>query len=318
MLVLGLEFTAHTFGAAVASEKEFLSNEKAAFVTSGATGIVPSEIKALHLQKRDGVVERALAGRKVDLVACSQGPGFGHTLSQGVEYSKALAERLGVPVIGVNHCVAHIEIGKRVTGARDPVFLYVSGGNTQVIAFEEGRYRVFGETLDVGVGNLLDKAARELGLGFPGGPKLYDLSLDAKKYVKMPYSVKGMDASFSGLFTHFKKLVGIEKPEDLAFSLQETAFDMLVEVSERAMAHCGKKELLLGGGVAASKLLKEKVEVMCGERGAKAFVPEPAYCVDNGAMIAWLGLLAWKSGCRQPLGEMKPYWRTDDVEAKWV
>ena len=318
MNVLGLEFTAHTFGAGVANEGKILANEKASFTTIGAKGMVPNEVKLFHAKHRDEVVEEAVYGKEISLVACSQGPGLGHTLSQGLDYSREVAKKLGVPLVGVNHCVAHVEIGRFLTGAKNPVFLYVSGANTQVIAFEGGRYRVFGETLDVGAGNLLDKAARDLGLGFPGGPKLYDLSLKSKKYVKMPYSIKGMDVSFSGLLTHFKKLVGKESKEDLAFSLQETAFDMVIEASERAMAYCGKKELLLGGGVAASKILREKAERMCKDRGAKAFVPEAQYCVDNGAMIAYLGLLAWNSGQKEEPKEIKPYWRTDDVEANWV
>ncbi len=318
MNVLGLEFTAHTFGAGVVNEKKVLANEKASFTTSTATGMIPNEVKKFHFEHREGVVEKAVAGKKIDLVACSQGPGLGHTLSQGLEYSREVAKRFGVPLFGVNHCVSHIEIGRFLCGAKNPVFLYVSGANTQIISFEGGRYRVFGETLDIGAGNLLDKCARELGLGFPGGPKMYELSLKSKKYVKLPYSIKGMDVSFSGMLTHFKKLVGKEKNEDLAYSLQETAFDMLIEASERAMAYTGKKELLLGGGVAASKILREKADIMCRERGAKSFVPEVQYCVDNGAMIGYLGLLVWKAGEREEPKEIKPYWRTDDVDAIWL
>jgi len=176
---------------------------------------------------------------------------------------------------------------------------------------------VFGETLDIGVGNLLDKFARFLGLGFPGGPKLYEFSRKGK-LVPLSYGVKGMDVCFSGLFSQAKRAIekGVSK-RDVAFSLQEIAFSELVEVSERAMAHCGKNELLLGGGVAASDWLKEKCKIMCSERGAKAFFVEPALAVDNAAMIAWQGLLEKDKASKRKAWRINPGWRTDEVEVDW-
>jgi N6-L-threonylcarbamoyladenine synthase/N6-L-threonylcarbamoyladenine synthase/protein kinase Bud32 len=234
--------------------------------------------------------------------------------------ARALARTLDVPVIGVNHCVAHLEIGRGLTGCEDPALLYVSGGNTQVIAFARGRYRVFGETLDIGIGNMLDKFGREVGLSFPSGPRLEKLALKGEKLLPLPYSVKGMDVAFSGMLTAALALCrGGERLEDVAFSIQETAFAMLTEVTERAMAHVGKDEVLLGGGVARNQRLQEMIGRMAADRGAKMFVPPGDLCIDNGAMIAWTGLLMHRSGIRMGLEEttVDQRFRTDEVDVTW-
>jgi N6-L-threonylcarbamoyladenine synthase len=219
----------------------------------------------------------------------------------------------------VNHCVAHLEIGK-ITGAKDPVLLYTSGANTQIIAYSAGKYRVFGETLDIGVGNFIDNFARYLGLGFPGGPKIQELAKTGK-FVELPYSIKGMDVAFSGILTNLKQKFekGISK-EDLSYSLQETVFAMLVEAAERALAHTGKKELLLGGGVACNSRLQEMCKIMCEERGCKFFVPERSLLVDNGAMIAYLGEIMFNKKIFTndfDTLDINPRERTDEVDVTW-
>ncbi|MFA4946065.1 MAG: KEOPS complex N(6)-L-threonylcarbamoyladenine synthase Kae1 [Candidatus Micrarchaeia archaeon] len=316
MLCLGIESTAHTLASALVDGKgRVLADARSAYKSAGR-GIVPREVAAWHRENVERIVDESLAAGAPDVVAFAQGPGIGSCLQIGADAAHALAKRLGVPLVGVNHCVAHLEIGRLYAKARDPVFLYVSGANTQVIAFEAGKYRVFGETLDIGVGNLLDKFARFLGLGFPGGPPLYELSKKGK-YFPLAYSVKGMDVCYSGLFTQAKNAV--EKgaaPEDAAYSLQENAFSMLVEVSERAMAHCNKKELVLGGGVAASPLLQEKCRVMCEARNAKFLPIEPRYAVDNAVMIAWQGILE-REKANNKEWRIRPSWRTDEVEVDW-
>ena len=195
--------------------------------------------------------------------------------------------------------------------------LYLSGANTQIIALEEGRYRVFGETEDVGLGNALDKFARNIGLGFPGGPKIEQLALQGN-YVQLPYTVKGMDVVFSGIITKalefYKK--GVSK-EDLCYSLQETLFAMIMEVTERAMAHLNKKKVLLIGGVAANKRLVPMLNLMCKERGAQAFAVPLNYAGDNGVQIAWQGLLEHTAGRQEEKHAIYPYERTDDVEVFW-
>ncbi|MBW3018472.1 bifunctional N(6)-L-threonylcarbamoyladenine synthase/serine/threonine protein kinase [Candidatus Woesearchaeota archaeon] len=324
MICLGIESTAHTFGAAVIKDKKILSNIKK-ILTTETGGIVPQKAAEHHVEQFDSIIKDALekAGLKIkdiDLIAFSNAPGLGHTLRIGAHVARSLAIQNDIPIVGVNHCIAHLEIGKLMTKAKDPVLLYASGANTQVIAFEGGKYRVFGETLDIGIGNFIDTFARHIGLGFPGGPKLEKVASLSKKYVDLPYNVKGMDVSFTGILTKLKRLFDEDKhkTEDLVSSMQETVFAMLLEVSERAMAHCGKKELLLGGGVACNKRLQEMAQKMCEERGAKCFVLENQYNVDNAAMIAHLGLTMYKGGVRHDINvPIDPYERTADVAVTW-
>jgi N6-L-threonylcarbamoyladenine synthase len=213
-----------------------------------------------------------------------------------------------------------VEITK-MFGVGDPVGLYVSGGNTQVLALEGGRYRVFGETLDIGIGNAIDTFARELGIGFPGGPKIEKLALRGERYIELPYAVKGMDLSFSGILTEAvrKYRTGKYRVEDLAYSFQETAFSALVEVTERAVAHTGKDEVVLVGGVAANNRLREMLEVMTEDRGIDFFVPPYDLCRDNGAMIAYTGLRMYLGGVRFSLNDtvVKQKFRTDEVDVVW-
>jgi N6-L-threonylcarbamoyladenine synthase len=328
MISLGIESTAHTFGIGIIDDSgRVMANEKEVFTTEeGEGGMIPAEVAEHHTQVFRQVLDRAFlkAGiglEAVGLISYSQSPGIGNCLRVGAMLARTLAATYDKPVVGVNHCIAHLEIGKLMSDAKDPVFLYASGANTQIIAYDGGKYRIFGETLDIGVGNFLDAFARHMGLGFPGGPKLYELSLKAKNLIELPYVVKGMDVSFGGLLTNLKQKhkSGDYTDSDLAYSLQETAFAMLVEVSERAMAHCGKKELLLGGGVACSKRLQEMCQVMCEERGARSYALANEFNVDNGLMIAWLGLLEHKAGKRMSVQEsdIKPYLRTDQVDVFW-
>ena len=231
-----------------------------------------------------------------------------------------------IPLVGVNHCVAHIEIGKLVTKAEDPVTLYVSGGNTIVAAYEAGRYRVFGETLDIAVGNCLDVFARTAGLrqkrGMVFGAIIEKLAQKGKTLIPLPYSVKGMDLSFSGLLTAAVQLLkeGKYRLEDLCYSLQETAFSMLTEVTERALAHTEKPEVLLTGGVAANKRLQEMLRIIAEEHNARFCVVPKEYALDNGAMIAWTGVLAYKYGLTIPVERsmVKRKWRLDEVDVPWV
>ncbi len=327
VICLGIESTAHTFGIGVIDESgKILANVIKAFTTEKG-GIIPGEAADHHVDVCDVAIKEALetAGigiKDIGLVAFSRGPGMGHCLRVGAFAARTLSLHNKIPLIGVNHCISHLEIGRLLTPAKDPVLLYVSGANTQVISFEGGRYRVMGETLDIGVGNFLDVFARHIGIGFPGGPKVEQLASKSSSYVELPYVVKGMDASFGGLLTNLKQKFdsGNFSREDLCFSLQETAFAMLLEVSERALAHCGKAELLLGGGVACNKRLQEMAGVMCEARGAKLFVPDDRkVLVDNGAMIAWTGLLMHKSGVRMGVEDtaIRPYERTDDIDVTW-
>lgn len=326
MKCLGIETTAHTFGVSVVTEdKKILSNTRDMFKTESG-GMIPAQLADHHVKVCDKVIKQALqeAGLtmdEIDLISFSQGPGMGHALRIGTFVARLLSLKHNIPMVGVNHCIAHLEVGSLVSDCIDPVLLYISGANTQVIAYEAGKFRIFGETLDIGVGNLLDQFARHIGLGFPGGPKVAALAEKGKEYIELPYSVKGMDVSFGGLLTNIKQKYdsGKYKVEDLCYSLQETVFAMLLEVSERAMAHCDKKELLLGGGVACNTRLQEMADKMCTERKAKCFVPPIPLLLDNAAMIAWLGILEYNAGIKTKVEDSAiiPYWRTDDVDVTW-
>ncbi len=327
-LILGIESTAHTFGIGVVQNGKILTNVKDAYTTEKG-GIVPLEAARHHFIVQERVLQGALekasvSFKEVDALAISQAPGLAPCLLEGMKFVKALSKKHQKPVIPVHHSVAHLEIGKS-TGAKDPVLLYASGANTQIIAYAAGKYRIFGETLDLGVGNFIDTFARYAGMGFPGGPKIALLAERGKKYIELSYSIKGMDVAFSGILTNLKqKLESKKYPiEDLAYSLQETAFAMLVEASERALAHTGKEELVLGGGVACNKRLQEMCRIMCQERGAAFFCPPNDLLVDNGAMIAYAGEMMFDKGIFVPVEEVEkidilPRQRTDEVEIRYL
>ncbi|MBW2994662.1 N(6)-L-threonylcarbamoyladenine synthase Kae1 [Candidatus Woesearchaeota archaeon] len=324
-LALGIESTAHTFGIGIVSfDGRILANEKAVFTTK-AGGMIPSDVAKHHEEVKEKILKQALEKAKVqikdvDLISFSQGPGLAPSLLVGMNFAKKLALDYNIPLIGINHCIAHLTIGDLICKAKDPVYLYVSGVNTQIIAFAGRKFRIFGETLDLGLGNALDKFAREVNIGFPGGPKIEQLAKKGK-YISLPYVVKGMDVSFAGIITKATRSVKEKKAnvEDICFSLQETLFAMLAEVSERAMAHTGKKELLLIGGVAANKRFCEMLEIMCKERDAVFKAVPLEYAGDQGAMIAWQGILEFKAGKSDDpnIVDIKPYERTDDVIVDW-
>ncbi len=329
MICLGIEGTAHSIGAGIV---KFDNNKCKVFSNlikiyrPKQGGIHPREAANHHTIYiadliKDSVKKADIDFSVIDLIAFSKGPGLGPCLRTAATAARALSLTIKIPIIGVNHCVAHLEIGRgTIEKCEDPVLLYTSGANTQVIAFAEGRYRVFGETLDIGIGNCLDKFGRTINLDFPCGPKIEELALKGKKYLELPYSIKGMDIAFSGLLTAAEQYnKNGEDLEDICYSIQETTFAALTEVTERAMAHTEKDQVLLGGGVAANKRLREMVKIMAEERDAEFFVPDKELCIDNGAMIAWLGILMYKSGIRMKVENsfIDQRFRTDMVDVTW-
>ena len=328
---LGVESTADDFGVGISTfNGKILANASSGYIPEEG-GIHPREAARHHAEVADKVLNQALAKagitpRELSIIAFSQGPGLGPCLRTGATVARALAAYLDIPLVGVNHSVAHIEIGKLKTGAQDPVTLYVSGGNTLVSAFDSGRYRVFGETLDIALGNCLDVFAREAGLkhrkGMPLGAALEHLAANGKKLISLPYVVKGMDISLSGLLTAATTLLrkGECRLEDLCYSLQEIAFSMVTEVTERALAHTEKKEVLLTGGVAANRRLQSMLSAIAEEHDAKFNVVPREFATDNGAMIAWTGVLAYTHGVVTPVEEsfVKLRWRLEKVDVPWV
>jgi N6-L-threonylcarbamoyladenine synthase len=342
MLILGIEFTAHTLGIGIVDHAgNILANAKDSYTTTQQVGLIPNLVAAHHEQVAEKVLAQAfqeskvakVAGKNIGwddiaFIAYSAGPGLDPCLLAGYKIVKSWSQKFNKNLVGVNHCAAHLSIGKLWNKARDPCYMYVSGVNTQIIIQEGGRYRILGETLDIGLGNMLDKFARILGLGFPGGPKIEELAKKGKdeengerKYIELPYVVKGMDVSFSGILTKSEQLLkkGFSK-EDLCFSLQETCFAMLAEVVERALAHTEKKELILVGGVGANKRFGEMLQIMCRERGAQFYNVPMELATDNGAMMAWEGYLrkkelSEKSNESEKSGDIKvkPHWRVEEV-----
>jgi len=327
MISLGIESTAHTASLAIVDDKGKIIFETRDMYTRQDGGIIPKEAGLHHKKIFPELLKRLTKEfdlKNVNVIAFSSGPGLPPCLLEGMRFAKELTNKLNIPLIQVNHLIAHLEIGKLLTKAKDPVFILATGANTQVIAYEAKRYRIFGETLDTGIGNALDKFGRVIKLGFPAGPKIEELAKNGK-YIELPYVVKGMDLSFSGILTKAIELYkkGFSK-EDLCYSLQETYFSMLTEVTERAMAHVNKKEALLIGGVAANKRLIEMLNIMCRERKAKFYFVPIKYSGDQAAMIAYTGLLQYNSNKRYydnlKLHEIdiNPNWRVEQVEITWI
>ncbi|MFX0113883.1 MAG: bifunctional N(6)-L-threonylcarbamoyladenine synthase/serine/threonine protein kinase [Candidatus Hodarchaeota archaeon] len=330
-IVLGLEGTAHTFGAGIVQGTNILADEREQYIPPTG-GIHPRE-SAVHMAKNlQEVLNRSfdkarIKPNELDAVAFSIGPGLGACLRTVATAARALALLLKCPLIGVNHCIAHVELGKILTNAKDPLTLYVSGGNTQIITYDSGRYRVIGETLDIAVGNALDTFARELGLPHPGGPYVEKLAGKSKlkEPIGLPYTVKGMSLSFSGLVTAATRLAtdsGTDYTvEDICYAFQEVAFSMLTEVTERALVCTNKKEIVLTGGVAANNRLQEMIGLVTQEHDhVRMLTIPPRLALDNGVMIAWTGLLMYRSGQTLNIESsyVQPRQRVEDIPAVWV
>ena len=324
MKVLGIESTAHTLGIGIVDEDEVYANTKDMFEPDEG-GIHPRKAAEHHYQHALELINNAqqkadLDLEDIDAVAFSQGPGLPQCLDIGAVMARSLSKKHDIPLIGVNHCLAHISVGTRTTEAENPTTLYVSGGNSQILDYRSGRYRVVGETLDIALGNALDKLARKLGYPHPGGPEIENLAEETDEIIELSYPIKGMDFSFSGLTTEAERKVGEVSDEVLANSFQEHAYSAVVEALERAMAQEGSDEALLTGGVAMNSRLREMVELMCEQRDAAAYFPPAEFCMDNGAMIAHQGLVELKAGRETSITESgkKPDWRPDQVKVDWI
>jgi len=332
--VIGLEGSANKCGIGVVRDGVVLSNPRHTYIAPPGEGFQPRETAEHHQKHVLDILKRALdeAGivdpsKELDAVCYTKGPGMGAPLVSVAVVARTIAQLWDKPIIGVNHCIGHIEMGRQITGAQNPVVLYVSGGNTQVIAYLEHRYRIFGETIDIAVGNCLDRFARVLKLSNDPSPgyNIEQMAKRGQKLLILPYVVKGMDVSFSGLLSFIESRApellssGQYTQEDLCFSLQETVFAMLVEITERAMAHCGSQEVLIVGGVGCNERLQEMMAIMAKERGAKVFATDERYCIDNGAMIAQAGLEMFNSGQKTDFDDTfcTQRYRTDDVYVSW-
>lgn len=357
-VILGIEGSANKCGVGVlcydpqAETYQTLSNPRKTYVSPKGCGFLPKETSWHHQAHVVAIIRAALdeafpnesnPHRHLSAIAFTLGPGMGGPLRSCAMAARSLSLLWKIPLLSVNHCIAHIEMGRVATSASDPVVLYVSGGNTQVIAYSDGRYRIFGETIDIAVGNCLDRFARAVKLSNDPSPG-YNIELQARKhtersplkFVELPYVVKGMDVSFSGLLTYIEDATKSrnfvndrEKEEkqqfttaDLCYSLQETIFAMLIEITERTMAHCGQNSVLIVGGVGCNKRLQHMMADMVSDRGGALCAMDHRYCVDNGAMIAQAGMFGLQYGSKDMLAKMedtecRQRFRTDQVEIVW-
>lgn len=318
---------------------QILSNLRHTFVSPPGTGFLPKDTAAHHRRwvvrlVKQAILQAGIQIADIDCICFTQGPGMGAPLSSVAMAARTLSILWNKPLVGVNHCVGHIEMGRAITGAQNPVVLYVSGGNTQVIAYSAQRYRIFGEALDIAVGNCLDRFARVLGISNDPAPG-YNIEQLAKKghvLLDLPYAVKGMDVSFSGILARVEEMAGrlgedwvdpetgaVVTQEDLCFTLQETVYAMLVEITERAMAHVGSSQVLIVGGVGCNLRLQEMMGLMASERGGSVFATDERFCIDNGIMIAHAGLLAYGNGFRTKMEDSvcTQRFRTDEVLIDW-
>lgn len=327
MLGLGIESTAHTFSCAIVEKNgkkgKILSDIRKIYRPPDGEGIHPREASRHHAENSSGVLSECLqkADTKItdlDIISYAAGPGLGPCLRIGAVVARSLASYYNIPIYPVNHAIGHIELGKMLTGAKDPLVLLVSGGHTMILAFLSKKWRVFGETLDITLGQLIDQLGRSAGFASPCGGKIEDLASKSNNYISLPYVVKGNDVSFSGLLSATKHLIS-KSLEDACFSLQETAFAMIGEATERALSFTRKKELLIVGGVAANQRLSEILGSICKRQSSKFFAAPKEYAGDCGSQISWTGLLesSHKAGVRLDNTFVRQSWRLDTVEVPY-
>ncbi len=327
MLGLGIESTAHTFSCAIIEKKgkkgKILSDVRKIYRPANGEGIHPREASRHHIENCSSVLSESLTEAKIsikdlDIISYAAGPGLGPCLRVGAVVARSLASFYNIPIYPVNHAIGHIELGKLLTGSSNPLVLLVSGGHTMLLAFLDKQWRVFGETLDITLGQLLDQFGRSLGFASPCGKNIEELASTSSNYVPLPYSVKGNDVSFSGLLSATKSVAKKSKI-DACYSLQETAFAMISESVERALSFTRKKELMIVGGVAANKRLSEMLQDVCKRHGCKFFVVPLNYAGDCGSQICWTGILESqvKSGTLLKDTFVTQSWRLDSVEVNY-
>jgi N6-L-threonylcarbamoyladenine synthase len=326
MLCLGVESTAHTFGCAVVDgDGKILSDKRDAYRAPEGKGIHPREASRHHMDASSEVLRQSLesAGvsiKDVGIVGYSAGPGLGPCLRVGAVVARTVAGYYKKPLVPVNHALGHIELGAMLTGARDPLVLLVSGGHTMILAFSGSRWRVFGETLDITIGQLLDQFGRSAGFASPCGGRIEELAKKSGNYMQLPYVVKGNDVSFSGLLTAATRLASRQGVADVCYSLQETSFAMLGETVERALSFTGKKEMMIVGGVAANQRLAGMLEAACARQDAKFYACPVKFAGDNGAQIAWTALMEYgATGKKVAINDasVTQSWRLDTVDVSW-
>ncbi len=325
MPVLGIESSAHTLGIGIVEKGKVLANERSMYKI-GNKGIIPARVADFHAGNVRSTLLRALKTAKIDIndieaVGYTKGPGLGACLEIGQVAAKSISDRYNIPLFPVNHAVAHIEVAKTIFKMNDPLALYVSGGNSQILALVDQPYRhyhVYGETFDIGVGNMLDTFARGAKLNPAWGSTVAKVA-QGGSYIPMPYTVKGMDFTFTGLMTNAMSLLKTNSAKDVSYSLQETAFSMLCEATERALFLTRKKELILCGGVAQSNRLKMMLNTIAKDHKIRFGVAPNEFNADNGATIAMVAEKMLKAGVKVQKSEctVNQKYRIDKTVIQW-
>ncbi len=325
MAILGIESTAHTFGVGICQSGRILANQKAMYPIKDK-GMIPAQVANFHMKNAAHVIKNAinesgLSTRNIEAIGYTRGPGLGPCLAIGQLVARFLAKRYRLPVMPVNHAIGHIEVTKQAFGIKDPLVLYVSGGNSQILGLVDRpfrHYHVFGETFDIGIGNMLDSFAREAKIIPAWGSEVAKVAMNGK-YIELPYTVKGMDFTFTGLLTAATDALRRHSVKDVAYSLQETSFAMLCEATERALLLTKKKDLMLCGGVAQSTRLKEMLQMITKDHGSRFFVSPNELNADNGAMIAVVAEKMFRAGEHYSDKQITidQRYRPDSVEISW-
>jgi N6-L-threonylcarbamoyladenine synthase len=338
MLCLGIESTAHTFSCSVINSGNnndnnndiVLSEVRDIYNAPAGWGIHPRDASKHHAQVAPKILKECLdkahvSIKNIDLISYSAGPGLGPCLRIGAVIARSLSAFYNIPLIPVNHAIGHIELGIKLTNLTNPLTLLVSGGHTMILVFHKNKWRVFGETLDITIGQLFDQVGRSMGFASPCGNKIEELSnlSDKNSVYPLPYVIKGNDVSFSGLLTAVKTLIRNKEYalSDICFSLEETAFSIIVEAVERALSFTDKKEFLVVGGVSANNRLSQMLQIAC-EYHDSTFKSCPLqFCGDNGVQIAWTGLQSFlyssSSRVSPENATISQSWRLDTVDILW-
>ncbi|HWY28162.1 MAG TPA: KEOPS complex N(6)-L-threonylcarbamoyladenine synthase Kae1 [Candidatus Sulfotelmatobacter sp.] len=326
MLFLGIESTAHTFGASIIDDQaRILTNVNSTYRPPTGIGIHPRKAAEHHNEVSSNVIEQALQGPEgrflPDAIGYSAGPGLGPCLRIGATISRALALYMNKPLVPVHHGVAHLDLAMDAEHSHDPLAVLVSGGHTAIAVHLNKRWRVYGETEDITLGNLLDMFAREAKLPSPGGVAVESKGKEGHTLLPLPYTVKGNDVAYSGLLTAALRLLKEgQSLADICYSIQEVSFAMLAEAVERSLVQTRKKEVLIAGGVAANQRLRQMIQMVAEDHGA-TFHPVPLqYSGDCGAQIASSGRLAFEAGITVPVSEsfVNPRWRLDEIDVPWI
>ena len=324
-LIMGIESTAHTFGIAIIdSDFNILSDIRRVYPFETGKGIHPQKAAEHHSSIAQEVLSEAIENSGISVTdldgfAYSCGPGLGPSLRIGATVTRTLTHYLKKPIYPVHHGIGHIELASKLTQSDNPLVILVSGGHTAITAFNQGNWRIYGETLDIPIGNLFDQFARKSGLASPGGPIIEKMAKSGSKILDLPYTVKGNNMFFSGLMTSVLKYLPSEDIADVCYSLQEVAFSMLVESSERGLTQLNREEVVLAGGVASNNRLQEMMKDMVDEHDVKIGFADRKYNGDNGVQIAIVGLYMHLHKNDSPLekADVRQRWRLDEVDIPW-